>query len=148
MDKEQKGFYYPALDGLRAFAILWVMGYHSLGPIGTYLGHGGGWAGVDVFFVISGFLITSILLREQSTTGDVSYGKFYARRILRLVPAYYVFLFGMLVWNPLHFPKMLNAIGICLVYLSNYDLIFNWGNVAGSGAEITWSLSVEEQFYF
>ena len=71
-----------SLDGLRALAILAVVLYHAAGRFFP-----GGWSGVDVFFVLSGFLITTILAREVAETGRVSAGKFYARRVLRLAPA-------------------------------------------------------------
>ena len=74
--------YMPALDGLRAIAIVAVMVYHaspSLMP--------GGFAGVELFFVLSGFLITGLLLKEQQCHGGIHLGYFYARRLLRLLPA-------------------------------------------------------------
>jgi peptidoglycan/LPS O-acetylase OafA/YrhL len=78
----------PFLDGLRALSIFAVMTFHSGGPIGMYLFKKGGWAGVDAFFVISGFLITAILLKEQSNSGSILLKNFYMRRALRLVPAF------------------------------------------------------------
>ena len=72
--------YWPSLDGVRGVAIAAVIAFH-LG----YLG--GGWVGVDVFFVLSGFLITSLLLSEQAATGRVRLGAFWARRARRLLPA-------------------------------------------------------------
>ncbi|MEY4373292.1 MAG: hypothetical protein RL219_2061, partial [Actinomycetota bacterium] len=70
------------IEGLRAIAVLLVVVYHAeIGPF-----HGG-LVGVDVFFVVSGFLITSLLLREQEQTGRISLGNFWARRVRRLLPA-------------------------------------------------------------
>jgi peptidoglycan/LPS O-acetylase OafA/YrhL len=138
----------PFVDGLRALAILWVLGFHSLGPIAGCLARGGGWFGVDVFFVISGFLITGILLREQKGTGSISLKNFYIRRGLRLLPAYYVLLAVVCFLNPFHSKDIGAAVGIALIYLSNYDLGLNWGHTLGSGLETTWSLAIEEQFYF
>ena len=74
--------YNPALDGLRAVAVIMVMACHCLGH--SFLG---GMIGVDIFFVLSGFLITTILLREMRETGGISLGNFYFRRSLRLFPA-------------------------------------------------------------
>src|SRR3954453_4386536 len=76
------------LDGLRGLAVLLVMCDHfgTLDPT-RWNWTRGGWVGVDLFFVLSGFLITSLLLRESSSNGDVSYGAFYLRRALRLLPA-------------------------------------------------------------
>jgi peptidoglycan/LPS O-acetylase OafA/YrhL len=138
--------YQPALDGLRAVSVLYVMGFHSSGPIGNFIARGGGWAGVDVFFVISGFLITSILLHEKAKNGFVDLKSFYLRRMLRLMPAYYVFLAYIAIFNPTNCPHIGAAVGIALVYLSNYDLVLHWNHINGSGADITWSLALE-QFY-
>ena len=73
--------YRPDIDGLRASAVVMVVAGHAGIP-----GFTGGFAGVDVFFVISGYLITSILLREQTQDGRVSLARFYARRIRRILP--------------------------------------------------------------
>ena len=73
--------YRPEIDGLRAIAVIGVVLFH-VGAYGT-----GGFAGVDVFFVISGYLITSLLLAEQAKTGRVALAAFYARRVRRLLPA-------------------------------------------------------------
>lgn len=147
-DARGDGEHLPFLDGLRALAILWVIGFHSLGPIAGFLAHGGGWAGVDVFFVISGFLITGILLKEKKKTSSISLKNFYIRRMLRLLPAYYTLLAVVFFVNPFHNPNITAAVGIALIYLSNYDLGLGWGRVIHSGLEISWSLAVEEQFYF
>src|SRR6187402_1366941 len=73
---------YRGLDGLRALAVLLVMAFHLLpGPVP------GGYLGVDVFFVISGFLITGLLLRERDATGRIHFGGFWGRRARRLLPA-------------------------------------------------------------
>ena len=80
--------YEPALDGIRAVAVLAVMVFHFLGA--EYFA--GGLIGVDVFFVLSGFLITSLLLDERNRTGGVSLRGFYHRRVLRLFPAMYALL--------------------------------------------------------
>src|SRR3954469_17809756 len=74
--------YRPALDGLRAAAIIAVLIYHAQAPFLR-----GGWLGVDLFFVLSGFLITTILLTEHDATGSIRLGGFYGRRVLRLFPA-------------------------------------------------------------
>ncbi|MCB1968231.1 MAG: acyltransferase, partial [Candidatus Accumulibacter sp.] len=74
--------YRPDIDGLRAIAIMAVVFYHAGFP-----GFSGGFVGVDVFFVISGFLITALLFNEAAATGRVSLSAFYARRVRRLMPA-------------------------------------------------------------
>src|SRR3954453_4636913 len=77
----------PALDGIRAFAVLAVVAGHLGLPLAR-----GGWLGVDVFFVLSGYLITTLLLREHDRTGRVRLRLFYVRRLLRLYPALLVLL--------------------------------------------------------
>ena len=141
--------YIPALDGLRALSILLVMGFHQLGPATGWLGQKlSGWAGVDLFFIISGFLISSILLKEQDREGTFSLKNFYARRWLRICPAYYLFLafmFGFMLWRGQH---DYSAFAIAGLYLTNLDMAFGWGLLPPSSGLIhTWSLSVEEQFY-
>src|SRR3954471_13081762 len=83
----------PALDGLRAFAVSAVIAYH-LG----YEWAGGGFLGVDTFFVLSGFLITSLLLRERSGSGRISLSGFWARRARRLLPAVFVLLIMVVIY--------------------------------------------------
>src|SRR5687768_2180106 len=78
--------YRPALDGVRGIAILAVLAVHTNHLFGWSLLRGGS-VGVDIFFVLSGFLITSILLEEWTTTANINLRHFYARRLLRLVPA-------------------------------------------------------------
>ncbi len=79
--------YRPALDGVRAFAVMSVMAWHFVLP-----GLKGGFLGVDVFFVLSGFLITSLLVEEWQAAGSIPLGRFYMRRVLRLFPALFVVL--------------------------------------------------------
>jgi peptidoglycan/LPS O-acetylase OafA/YrhL len=135
--------YRPALDGLRAVAVLAVMLYHS-GLIQ------GGYLGVDVFFTLSGFLITTLLLEEYARAGTIAIGRFYARRALRLLPALVVFLF---VWGVVFlatrprqlWPVILGDLLGVLFYVTNW-LIGYFGR-GGSSFRHTWSLSIEEQFY-
>ena len=148
--KPAAGFtYIPALDGLRALSILLVMGFHQLGPATGWLGQKlSGWAGVDLFFIISGFLISSILLKERDRDGTFSLKNFYVRRWLRICPAYYLFLafmFGFMLWRGQH---DYSAFAIAGLYLTNIDMSAAWGLLPPrSGLIHTWSLSVEEQFY-
>ncbi len=141
--------YMPFLDGLRALSIVLVMGFHKLGPVSAFLGTQlSGWAGVDLFFIISGFLISSILLREQDKTGTFSVKNFYARRWLRICPAYYVFLAVMFGFMLLRGQHDYAAFAIAGFYLTNLDMVAGWGMLpATTGLSHTWSLSVEEQFY-
>ena len=138
----------PSLDGLRAISIGLVLVSHMIGTRGlfvpTWVGKvfALGELGVRVFFVISGFLITSILIREIEFTGRINLPKFYLRRTLRIFPPYYVFLAVLIVLSAvgylqLTFRDQLQA----LTYTANYYPARSW-NIGH-----TWSLSVEEQFY-
>ncbi|NBT59763.1 acyltransferase, partial [bacterium] len=137
----------PLLDGVRGLAILLVIFFHSsLIPVKNSMDkilHGaalGGWAGVDLFFVLSGFLITGILLRTKEAPNF--FFNFYMRRTLRILPLYYLFLilafyvvpqtvqFGFTYWT----------------FLSNI-LLGRLGQFQSPVLDITWSLAVEEQFY-
>ena len=135
--------YVPALDGLRALAVIGVMVYHSgLIP--------GGYLGVDVFFTLSGFLITSLLIDEYSARGTIGLRYFYYRRALRLLPALFTFL---TVWTivllstvPAPFWSVIwTYVAIVTFYVANWALIL--GSPLGIFGH-TWSLAVEEQFYF
>lgn len=135
----------PVLDGMRAFAVLVVMAHHAHIPYFK-----GGNIGVDVFFVLSGFLITSILLDEWSRISDISFGKFYARRALRLLPALAVVLiavelYALLVLRGPRFWQIQEAIAAVLLYVSNWVSIVNPGSLGPLSH--AWSLSIEEQFY-
>src|SRR3954471_23223764 len=90
----------PALDGIRALAVLIVLVHHipALVPAWAPALSRGGFLGVDAFFVLSGFLITALLLREHSSNGSVRFGSFYARRAARLLPALAVLLLANLAY--------------------------------------------------
>lgn len=138
--------YSPSLDGIRAGAVLLVMAHHLGLPV-----HGGH-IGVNVFFVLSGFLITYLLLDERIGRGRVAFGNFYARRALRLYPALIALvvvasLFSVIVPDAYRAENTLNSIPMVLLYLGNW---VRAGVTEGSPLglfEHTWSLSVEEQFY-
>ncbi|WP_281978532.1 acyltransferase family protein [Pseudorhizobium flavum] len=137
----------PAIDGLRAFAVLAVLVFH--GFYGAYLP--GGYAGVDLFFVISGYLITTILINEQKDTGAISLIGFYKRRARRILPAlvamvvivFLVMVLLRLAGAPLHDPFILLILSL--------TSLMNWARALGfsGGGELghTWSLAIEEQFY-
>ena len=93
--------YKPALDGLRAVAIAMVLAFHARVPVA-----GGGLIGVDVFFVLSGFLITKLLTAEFAQTGRVAIMRFYGRRALRLYPTFLLLLAAFLVAAPLLWPTL------------------------------------------
>jgi peptidoglycan/LPS O-acetylase OafA/YrhL len=133
--------YNPALDGLRAVAVLIVLAHHSwLLP--------GGWIGVDVFFVLSGYLITSILAHELHQTGSVSFGRFYLRRALRLTPPLAVICLVQFARAPFtaHAGEIREATIVGGLYLENWTNVFHFGDPGVMGH--TWSLAVEEQFYW
>jgi peptidoglycan/LPS O-acetylase OafA/YrhL len=135
--------YKPALDGLRAFAILPVLLFHGGAP-----GFRWGYIGVDVFFVISGYLITSILLNEYVRRGKISFLAFYRRRALRLLPALVVVClsFFCLSCVVLKDPKQAaQEVAIVLLYVANWTRALDAGVPKALGH--TWSLSIEEQFY-
>ena len=149
--------YRPEIDGLRAIAVGAVILYHAQITILGYQPFKGGFIGVDIFFVISGYLITSIILKELVTTGTFSFKHFYERRIRRILPA---LLFVMLVslpfaWMyliPSSFIDFSKSILYSLGFSSNFYFHYS-GQQYGAESGLlkpflhTWSLSVEEQFY-
>lgn len=144
--------YKPHIDGLRAVAVLLVI-FHHLGDWGVTQG---GFIGVDVFFVISGFLITSIV-KVDIESGRFSFGAFYKRRVVRLAPAYYTVLLATtiaaLVWMlPAELLAYAESVVASSVFLANFHMWKEVGGYFGANAETTpllhlWSLAVEEQFY-
>ena len=130
----------PALDGVRMIAVFLVIFYH-FGFSSVPGGHG-----VMIFFVLSGFLITWLLLGEQSTTGTVSLRQFYWRRTLRIFPAFYAFWFLLMAVVVFRDGGLPNAHAwSAFFYLSNYYSALNDHPI--DGLSHTWSLGVEEQFY-
>lgn len=140
----------PALDGLRGFAVGAVVLFHGQHLVGGYLG-------VDVFFVLSGYLITTLLLAESEVEGSVGLGGFWSRRARRLLPALGVFLLGVAAYAWLLAPATeLDAIrrdGLATIaYVANWRAILAhqdyWAIFrSASPLDHTWSLSIEEQFY-
>jgi peptidoglycan/LPS O-acetylase OafA/YrhL len=144
--------YLPALDGVRAFAVIAVMMYHGGLSITT-----GGFMGVDSFFVLSGFLITSLLVSEWRQSLTIRLGAFWARRARRLLPALLLMLLFVAFFASVIVPKgtygalRLDALAT-LLYVSNWHFILvnsNYFNETASASPLihTWSLAVEEQFY-
>lgn len=126
----------PELDGLRALAVLPVIAFHF-----TYLKFVvGGYLGVDLFFVLSGFLITSLLLSEESRTGTVSLRDFYARRALRILPPLFACILLALATVPTTTLAGALAAGFFASNMVDSRLL--------GGLLHTWSISVEEHFYF
>ena len=141
----------PGLDGIRGVAVIAVVIYH-LGGIGPVHARGG-WIGVDVFFVLSGFLITSLLLTEHARSGRIALGQFWARRARRLLPALLVLLLAVCVVSLLRDSRADRAtLGADTLWSLGYGL--NWVQaLAGNGHAVAhelrhlWSLAVEEQAY-
>ena len=144
--------YVPALDGLRAIAVLGVMLYHGGAPL-----VGGGFLGVNMFFVLSGFLITSLLLGEWTKRMTIRLGQFWARRARRLLPALLVMLVGVAIYakvfaTPGEFADLRLDSLSTLFYVANWHFIFGGSSYFDQTAqpsplEHMWSLSIEEQFY-
>ena len=136
--------YRPSLDGVRAMAVLMVVGVHThprLVPAGSI--------GVDIFFVLSGFLITTLLVEELDGRGRIAVGRFYARRALRLLPALFGLLavvtaWALLVASPDTRHNALSEVAAAASYTRNLTW---WANVPGTLLGHTWSLALEEQFY-
>ena len=142
--------YRPEVDGLRAVAVLIVLLFHA-----GVRGFRGGFVGVDVFFVISGYLITRLILAELDA-GRFTFARFYGRRARRLFPAMFAtlaatFLAGVFVLSPLHLEELSLSLVHTLFSLSNV-LFWHLSGYFDIGSELkpllhTWSLGVEEQFY-
>jgi len=142
----------PGLDGIRAFAVLAVIAFHS-----GFSWIPGGYYGVDAFFVLSGFLITSLLVTEWRESGTVALGRFWARRARRLLPALFVLLIAIGIVVAL-WPSVLNTTHLLASAVAATFYVANWHFVAGHANYFTavsqpspllhtWSLAIEEQFY-
>jgi peptidoglycan/LPS O-acetylase OafA/YrhL len=144
MPARERGAYYPALDGIRALSVLLVMSFHI---------HSGsalvrqipGWAGVDCFCVLSGFLITTLLIREESSTGHIRLGAFYIRRFFRIVP---VFFTALLLYVPVAYfgehgarwELFKHSVPLYLTFMQ--DFVSHDAPLSAS-----WTLGIEEKFY-
>src|SRR5271155_2944108 len=142
----------PDVEGLRALAVVLVIASHAGLPLLQ-----GGFVGVDVFFVLSGYLITSLLTEEIFSSGSVNFARFYARRARRLLPAAITMVLGVcgaeaIVMNPLTQVRVLKAAFATLLYSSNLYFAFlklqYFDQYSATNPLLhTWSLAVEEQFY-
>lgn len=175
----RQNLYWPALDGVRALAVLLVV-FHHLGPLPSKPSFScdllnrltsWGWIGVDCFFVLSGFLITRLLLEEKTQLGKISLPKFYLRRSARIWPLYYLVLFVGFIVVPFcspHQPTLLEWLTFVprisvpfLLFVGNFSIIYDWKSlyefdksISGIGASMLcatlmplWSIAIEEQFY-
>lgn len=144
--------YRPDVEGLRAVAILLVVAAHA--GVGLLQG---GFVGVDVFYILSGYLITGLLVQESATTGRLGFARFYARRLRRLLPALLLMLAVTCVVAhffvpPTELPLQASTATGAAVWLSNFQFaLWDWDYFAPSSSASlylhTWSLGVEEQFY-
>ena len=140
------------IQGIRALAVLLVLAYHAEIP-----GFSGGYIGVDIFFVISGFLITNLLVREFDLNGKISLTDFYARRVRRLLPASLVAVVGTLVlsriWlEPLRLGDLTQDARAAALFITNLlfasrESDYLQSALPPSPLQHYWSLGVEEQFY-
>lgn len=141
MDQQRKKSslgYVPALDGLRGIAILLVLGHHAYG------GWDAGSVGVDIFFVLSGYLITAILLKDMDRYGRISLVDFYIRRLFRLYPALLVVILAIAALTPMVGANW-RAILAAGTYTTNLGTVFLHLDLGP--LKHTWSLAQEEQFY-
>jgi peptidoglycan/LPS O-acetylase OafA/YrhL len=142
----------PDIEGMRALAVVLVLGFHA-----DLSGFGGGFIGVDVFFVISGYLISALLLSEATSSGSIDLAAFYARRALRIVPsvALVIVVTGVAAWFLL---PPLTGRGVSSDMLASALFVANWEFIAQGNDYLAasidhgpllhlWSLGVEEQFY-
>lgn len=143
--------YMPGLDGLRALAVLAVIAYHLHLPWAP-----GGLLGVCIFFVLSGYLITDILVAQWQFSGGLNLKEFWLGRARRLLPALFVMLAGVIVWlsfcDPGGLSSLWNDVIAVVFYISNWWLIFHQVSYFASFGPPSplghlWSLAIEEQFY-
>jgi peptidoglycan/LPS O-acetylase OafA/YrhL len=142
----------PDIEGLRAVAVLAVVAFHY-----RITGIKGGFVGVDIFFVISGYLITGLLIAELNETRRIDFARFYGRRARRLLPAALLvtlttLICGAFIFSPIEQRSMANAAAASSLYISNFWFLHqSFGYFSPESALNpflhTWSLSVEEQFY-
>lgn len=152
-------FYLPQLDGLRFLAFLLVFIHHAPISSESVLArklHSFGWVGVDLFFVLSAFLMTSLLLREYDATGKISVANFYVRRILRIWPLYFfAVLLGFSVvpaisWSGefAYYGLIKNYLLPYIIFIANIPIaILGYPSTSFPALAHLWTISFEEQFY-
>ena len=149
--------YRPEIDGLRAIAVISVILYHTKIIVNNKDWFEGGFIGVDIFFVISGYLITKIIFHEIVTHGSFNFLNFYERRIRRILPMLFfvIFMITPLAWNrvfPADFINFTDSLLSSIFFVSNFFFYFNGMEYGATNSLLlpllhTWSLSIEEQFY-
>src|ERR1700691_4711452 len=152
-DRQTRVPFRPDVEGLRALAVGLVIASHAGLPLLQ-----GGFVGVDLFFVLSGYLITSLLMQEISSSGTVNFSRFYARRARRLLPAAITMILVVcgaesIIMNPLAQINVIKASLSTFLYSSNFyfahlqQQYFYQRSAVANPLLHTWSLAVEEQFY-
>jgi peptidoglycan/LPS O-acetylase OafA/YrhL len=149
--------YRPEIDGLRAISVFAIIIYHANFIFFDHWVFQGGFIGVDIFFVISGYLITTLILKEINKTNQFSYKKFYERRIRRILPALlFVIIITSIISYIIFLPTALIDFAksvISIIFFSSNIYFWVTGGKYGADSELlrplvhTWSLSIEEQFY-
>ena len=152
-----KLLYRPEVDGLRAIAVISVVLYHAQFSVFGLDWFQGGFIGVDIFFVISGYLITRIILSELYETGAFSFSNFYERRTRRILPVLFLVIivatpFAWLQILPLAFVEYAQSVLTSIFFGSNFFFYFSTTEYGSESALLKpflhiWSLGVEEQFY-
>jgi peptidoglycan/LPS O-acetylase OafA/YrhL len=149
--------YRSEIDGLRCLSVIAVIVYHANINISGYKIVSGGFLGVDIFFVISGFLITNIFLNEYQTNGSISILDFFIRRVRRILPILYLVLIftiigGWIILLPHSLVELSKSLLSTIFFSSNFYFYFYDQTYAAENSLLipllhTWSLSIEEQFY-
>ena len=145
-----KSYHRPDIQGLRGVAVLLVVIYH------TGIAFPGGFIGVDMFFVISGFVITQVLMREYEETGTIRLRSFYARRARRLIPALsliivFTLLVSLIAMSPFGEQQQIIKTAIASVFFAGNIHLFaqnTYDALKNNPLRHLWSLGVEEQFYW
>ena len=144
-----KMVYEPSLDGLRALSVIGVLLYH-----GGFSWMRGGFLGVEVFFVVSGYLITSLLIGEQEKSGRIDFKNFWIRRARRLLPAFFAMIVAVLIWaaffgSERDVSDLRRDVPWAFFYVGNWGQILGGVPYFGSDPLLkhVWSLAVEEQWY-
>ena len=150
--------YRPEIDGLRSLAVLGVLFYHAEIFFQSFRIFPGGFLGVDIFFVISGYLITLLILKEYQSNNKFSFKNFYIRRARRILPALILVIFISSIFSyyyllPIYFEEFIKSVTSSFFFFSN--IFFHYSEQAYGAQALTkvpllhtWSLSLEEQFYF